>query len=170
MSLDTWDEPNWCPGCGNYSIWNALKMALKDLGLPRDEVVMTGGIGCSSKLPYWVNVNAFAGLHGRPLALATGVKLANPDLTVIASGGDGDGFAEGTNHFIHFCRRNVDVNYFVHNNQIYGLTKGQASPTSEEGFITKTSPWGFTRALNPLSIALSSGATFVARGYAGDLK
>ena len=170
MSLDTWDKPNWCPGCGNFGIWNALKMALKELGLPSDKVAMAGGIGCSSKIPYWVNVNSFCGLHGRPVALATGIKIARPDLTVIASGGDGDGFAEGTNHFIHFCRTNVDVNYFVHDNQIYGLTKGQTSPTSDEGFITKTTPWGAVRALNPISVAIASGATFVARGFAGDLK
>ena len=170
MSLDTWDKPNWCPGCGNFGIWNALKMALTELKLPREKVVMTGGIGCSSKIPYWVNVNSFCGLHGRPVALATGVKLADPELTVIASGGDGDGFAEGTNHFIHLMRTNPNITYIVHDNQIYGLTKGQASPTSDEGFITKTTPWGAVKALNPLTTALGSGATFVARGFAGDIK
>jgi 2-oxoglutarate ferredoxin oxidoreductase subunit beta len=170
VSLNTWDQPNWCPGCGNYGIWNALKLALKELKLPREKVVMTGGIGCSSKIPYWVNVNSFCGLHGRPVALATGVKLARPDLTVIASGGDGDGYAEGTQHFIHLCKNNVDINYFVHNNQIYGLTKGQTSPTSDEGFITKTTPQGAFKALNPISTALGAGASFVARGFAGDIK
>ncbi len=169
MSLETWDKPNWCPGCGNYGIWTALKKALTELGLPRDKVVMTGGIGCSSKIPYWVNVNSFCGLHGRPVALAIGVKMAKPDLTVIASGGDGDGFAEGTNHFIHLCRTNTDVNYIIHDNQIFALTKGQTSPTSDEGFISKTTPWGAVRALNPISVAIASGATFVARGYAGDV-
>jgi len=170
MSLNTWDKPNWCPGCGNFGIWNALKLAIKDLGLPREKVAMTGGIGCSSKIPYWVNVNAYCGLHGRPVALATGIKLGNPELTVIACGGDGDGFAEGTNHFIHLMRTNTDITYIVHDNQIYGLTKGQTSPTSDEGFITKTTPWGSAKALNPLSTALGAGATFVARGFAGDLK
>ena len=169
MSLETWDKPNWCPGCGNYGIWSALKQALQELGLEREKVVMTGGIGCSSKIPYWINVNAFAGLHGRPLPLAIGVKLARPDLTVIASGGDGDGYGEGTNHFIHFCRTNPDVTYLVHDNKVYALTKGQASPTSDENYVSKTSPWGAARPLNPISVAIASGATFVARGFAGDV-
>jgi 2-oxoglutarate ferredoxin oxidoreductase subunit beta len=170
VSLDTWDKPNWCPGCGNYGIWNALKMAIKELGLAREKVVMTGGIGCSSKLPYWVNVNSFCGLHGRPVALATGVKLTSPGLKVIACGGDGDGYAEGVQHFIHLCKNNTDITYIVHNNQIYALTKGQASPTSDEGFITKTTPFGAFKALNPISTALGAGATFVARGFAGQIK
>ncbi|MBD3312767.1 2-oxoacid ferredoxin oxidoreductase [archaeon] len=170
MSLDTWNKPNWCPGCGNFGIWNALKLAIEDLKLTREEVVMTGGIGCSSKIPYWVNVNAFCGLHGRPVSLAAGIKLMNPKLTVIACGGDGDGYSEGVQHFIHFCKDNFDIAYFIHNNQIYGLTKGQASPTSDEGFITKTTPWGAFKALNPVSTALGAGATFVARGFAGDMQ
>ncbi|MFA5406596.1 MAG: 2-oxoacid:ferredoxin oxidoreductase subunit beta [Candidatus Nanoarchaeia archaeon] len=169
MNFDTWDKPNWCPGCGNFGIITALKMALSELKLSPENVVMAGGIGCSSKIPYWVNVNSFCGLHGRPVTVATGVKLARPDLTVIACGGDGDGFAEGTNHFVHFCQNNINITYIVHDNQIYGLTKGQTSPTSDDGFITKTTPWGAVRALNPISTAINCGATFIARGFAGDL-
>ncbi|MBN1923211.1 MAG: 2-oxoacid:ferredoxin oxidoreductase subunit beta [Nanoarchaeota archaeon] len=169
--LETKGKPNWCPGCGNYSIWNSLKQAISELGLKPENIVMTSGIGCSSKLPHWIKVNCFNGLHGRPLPLAMGVKLANNDLTVIADGGDGDGYAEGGNHFIHFCRSNADITYLVHDNQIYGLTKGQASPTSDEGFMTKTTPFGvIERAINPVLLAIASGATFVARGYAGDQK
>ncbi len=168
-SLDTWDKPTWCPGCGNYGIIAAVKGALEELGLPRDKVVLTGGIGCSSKLPYWVNTNAFCGLHGRPIPLAVGIKLARPDLTVIAVGGDGDGYGEGTNHFIHLMRNNIDVTYLVHDNKLYSLTKGQASPTTDEGVVTKTTPWGAFKPLNPLAAALGAGATFVARGFAGDV-
>lgn len=169
MSLDTWDKPNWCPGCGNFGIWNALKLALKELNLPPESVVLTGGIGCSSKIPQWVNVNAFCGLHGRTVSVAVGVKLANPKLKVIATGGDGDGYGEGGNHFLNFCKNNPNVTYFVHDNQIYGLTKGQASPTTEEGYVTKTTPWGAFNQLNPISLAIAAGATFIARGFAGDL-
>lgn len=167
--LRTWDSPNWCPGCGNYGIWTALKMALSESGIPSEKIVLTGGIGCSSKIPLWIRVNAFCGLHGRTVPVAEGIKLANPELTVIACGGDGDGFAEGTNHFIHLMQNNINVKYFVHDNQIYGLTKGQTSPTSDEGFITKTTPWGAVKALNPISVALAAGGTFVARGFAGDV-
>ncbi len=167
--LDTKGVPNWCPGCGNYAIWNSLKAALKELKLKPHEVVITSGIGCSSKISQWIRTYAFNGLHGRLLPLAEGVKLTNHKLTVIACGGDGDGYAEGTNHFIHFCRSNIDVTYIVHNNQIYALTKGQASPTSDEGFVTKTTPYGvIEKAINPIMLALSAGATFVARGFAGN--
>lgn len=167
--FDTRGKPNWCPGCGNYSIWECMKKALEDLKLPAENVVMTSGIGCSSKLPHWVRVNCLNGLHGRPIPLGTGVKLANHKLDVIVHGGDGDGYAEGTNHFVHFCRSNINMTYVVHDNQIYGLTKGQASPTSDEGFITKTTPFGvIEKAINPITLALASGATFVARGFAGD--
>ena len=168
--LRTRGLPNWCPGCGNFSILVALKAALAELGLKSHEVVLTSGIGCSSKIPQWVRTYAFNGLHGRPLPLAKGIQLTNHELKVIACGGDGDGYAEGTNHFIHFCRSNINVAYFVHDNQIYALTKGQASPTSDEGFITKTTPYGvIEKAVNPLLLALSAGATFVARGFAGDV-
>lgn len=166
--LKTNPAPNWCPGCGNFGIWNALKGALSEMDLKLHEVVITSGIGCSSKISQWIRTYGFNGLHGRPLPLAEGIKIANHKLKVIACGGDGDGYAEGTNHFIHFCRRNIDIAYIVHNNQIYGLTKGQASPTSDEGFITKTSPNGvIEKAVNPLALALISGATFAARGFAG---
>jgi 2-oxoglutarate ferredoxin oxidoreductase subunit beta len=168
--LETKGKPNWCPGCGNYGIWGALKLAIKELEINPKDIVITSGIGCSSKIPHWVKTYAFNGLHGRALPLAEGIKIANQDLTVIACGGDGDGYAEGTNHFIHYCRSNINVKYFVHDNQIYALTKGQPSPTSDEGFITKTTPYGtIEKALNPVLAAISSGATFVARGFAGDI-
>lgn len=169
--LDTKGKPNWCPGCGNHSILESFKTAIKELEINPKDIVLTSGIGCSSKLPHWINVYALNGLHGRPLPLAEGVKLANHELTVIACGGDGDGYAEGMNHFINYCRRNINVKYFVHDNQIYGLTKGQPSPTSDEGFITKVTPFGtIEKAINPIMLAIASGATFVARGYAGDIK
>jgi len=169
MSFDTAEKPNWCSGCGNFSILTAIKKALQELELKPHNVVLTSGIGCSSKIPHWVKTYGFNGLHGRPVPLAEGVKLANHELKVLAFGGDGDGYAEGTNHFVHFCRRNMNVTYVVHDNQIYGLTKGQASPTSDEDFVTKTSPWGvIEKPVNPLALAIVSGATFVARGFAGD--
>lgn len=168
--LETKGSPNWCPGCGNFGIWNALKMAISELGLEPHNVVMTSGIGCSSKHPHWIRTYAFNGLHGRLAPLAEGIKLANHKLKVIGTGGDGDGYAEGGNHFLHFSRHNISVTYIVHDNQIYGLTKGQASPTSDEGFVTKTTPFGTVeKALNPLLVALAAGATFVARGYAGNI-
>ncbi len=161
-------KPAWCPGCGNFSILEALKKALVDLRLEPYKILMVSGIGQSSKLPHYMRCNLFNGLHGRTLPVATGAKIANPKLTVIAIGGDGDGYGEGGNHLIHTIRRNPDVTYLVHNNQIYGLTKGQASPTTEEGTITKTTPMGaFIKRLNPLSLAISLGAPFVARGFCG---
>lgn len=170
MKFETKEKPNWCLGCGNYAIHNALKQALKELKIPEHKVAMTSGIGCSSKIPHWIRTYAFNGLHGRALPLAEGIKLANHELTVIACGGDGDGYAEGMNHFIHFCKKNIDAKYFIHNNQIYALTKGQPSPTSDEGFITKTTSFGhIENAINPIMLALASGATFVARGFAGDI-
>ncbi|MDD5053970.1 MAG: 2-oxoacid:ferredoxin oxidoreductase subunit beta [Candidatus Nanoarchaeia archaeon] len=168
--FETQQNPNWCPGCGNYGIWNSLKLALQELNLKPENIAFTSGIGCSGKIPHWIRAYCLNGLHGRALPLAEGIKIANSELIVIACGGDGDGYAEGTNHFIHFCRRNANVKYFVHDNQIYGLTKGQPSPTSNEGFITKTTPLGtIEKALNPVLIAIASGATFVARGFAGDI-
>ncbi|MDD4353251.1 MAG: 2-oxoacid:ferredoxin oxidoreductase subunit beta [Candidatus Nanoarchaeia archaeon] len=168
--IETKGKPNWCPGCGNYGIWESLKGAIKELKLKSENIVITSGIGCSSKISHWIRTYALNGLHGRALPLAEGIKLANPKLTVITCGGDGDGYAEGGNHFIHFCRSNINVKYFVHDNQIYGLTKGQPSPTSDEGFITKTTPYGtIEKAINPILLAIASGATFVARGYAGDI-
>ncbi|VVB76194.1 2-oxoglutarate synthase subunit KorB [Candidatus Tiddalikarchaeum anstoanum] len=170
IELETKGLPNWCPGCGNYGILTALKQALSELDIPQKDIVLTSGIGCSSKIPHWVRVYAYNGLHGRALPLAEGIRLANNKLTVITCGGDGDGYAEGTAHFIHFSRYNMNIKYFVHDNQVYGLTKGQVSPTSDEGFVTKTTPFGSVeKALNPLIMALSAGATFAARGYAGNV-
>ncbi len=166
----TKEFPTWCPGCGDYSIWNALKRALVELGREPHNSVLVGGIGCSGKVPYWVNSYAFNGLHGRPLPAALGIKAANSSLEVIAIGGDGDGYGEGTNHFVHACRRNSDIAYFVHNNMVYGLTTGQHAPTSQRGFKAKSAPEGTTEpSLNPIAVAIASGATFVARGFAGDI-
>ncbi len=171
MSYETKGKPNWCPGCGNYGIWEAFKIALNELKIKQENIVLASGIGCSSKIPHWIRVYAFNGLHGRALPLAQGIKIANPKLTVIACGGDGDGYAEGGNHFIHFCKKNIDVKYFVHDNQIYGLTKGQPSPTTDIGTITKVTPLGtIENSINPAVLAIALGATFVARGFAGDIK
>jgi 2-oxoglutarate ferredoxin oxidoreductase subunit beta len=162
-------EPAWCPGCGNFGILKALNQALVELKLEPHQVLMVSGIGQSGKLPHYSRANVFNSLHGRPLPVAIGAKLANPELTVIAIGGDGDGYGEGGNHFLHALRRNHDITYLVHDNQIYGLTKGQASPTSDEGFVTKTTPQGATPALNPVALAIAGGASLVARGFAGDV-
>ena len=164
------DPVAWCPGCGNFSLLNALKEALVGLGKRPDQIAIVSGIGQASKAPHYLTCNAFNGLHGRTLPIATGLKLANHDLTVIAEGGDGDGYAEGGNHFIHAMRRNVDITYLVHDNQIYGLTKGQTSPTSEQGYVSKTTPWGATSPPeNPLLLAIASDCSFVARGFTGDI-
>lgn len=167
----TYDKPNWCPGCGNFGLWVALKQAMIELNLNPWEVVLVSGIGCSSKLPYWVKTYGFNGLHGRPIPVAEGIKLANHNLTVIVVAGDGDQYGEGGNHLIHAARRNVDLTVIVHNNQVYGLTTGQVSPISDLGMKNKVTPGGVVEPpLNPLSLAISSGATFVARGFAGDTK
>ncbi len=159
-------EPIWCPGCGDYGVLNALFKALSQLNIDPDRTVLVSGIGCSSRLPGFVVTYGFHGVHGRILPVATGIKLANPELTVIGVGGDGDGYSIGMEHFPHACRRNIDITYLVMNNQIYGLTKGQTSPTSSPMFVTKTTPFGNVEGtLNPLQIAIVSGATFVARGY-----
>jgi 2-oxoglutarate ferredoxin oxidoreductase subunit beta len=164
-------ETAWCPGCGNFSILKAVKQALVSLNLVPHQVLMVSGIGQAAKLPHYMKCNLFNGLHGRTLPVATGAQIANPKLTVIAVGGDGDGYGEGGNHLIHTIRRNPDITYLVHNNQVYGLTKGQTSPTSEEGFVTKTTPIGaFLRRLNPIALAISLGAPFIARGFAGDIE
>ena len=163
--------PNWCPGCGNYGIIAAIKKTLADSNFTPENTVLVSGVGCFAKLPYWVKVNGFVGLHGRSLPVAQGIKLANPKLNVIAHGGDGDGYGEGGNHFIHACRRNVDITYIVHNNSVFGLTTGQYSPTAEQGRKSKSSLLGSTeQPINPLALAIASGATFVARAYAGSLK
>jgi len=166
------DDPiAWCPGCGNFSILKALKKALVDIQQQPHELVIVSGIGQAPKTPHYLRCNCFNGLHGRTLPVATGIKLANHKLTVLAQGGDGDGYGEGGNHFLHAMRRNIDITYLVHNNQVYGLTKGQASPTSEIGFVTKTTPRGtLSPAWNPLLLAVASDCSFVARGFAGEIE
>jgi 2-oxoglutarate ferredoxin oxidoreductase subunit beta len=165
------DPIAWCRGCGNFGILNAWKKALAELELEPEEILMVSGIGQSSKLPHYLLCNTFNGLHGRTLPVATGAKIANHRLVVIAEGGDGDGYAEGGNHFIHAMRRNMDITYAVHDNQIYGLTKGQASPTSEKDIVTGTTPDGnHTAPERPLALAVASDCSFVARGYAGDIE
>jgi 2-oxoglutarate ferredoxin oxidoreductase subunit beta len=165
------DDPiAWCPGCGNFSILKALKQALVEIQQQPHELVIVSGIGQAPKTPHYLLCNCFNGLHGRTLPVATGIKLANHKLTVLAQGGDGDGYGEGGNHFLHAMRRNINITYLVHNNQIYGLTKGQASPTSDAGFVTKTTPRGsISPACNPLLLAVASDCSFVARGFAGEI-
>lgn len=164
-------RPTWCPGCGNHGIWNALKMALADLDLSPHEVLLVSGIGCGSKLPDYTRANGYQSLHGRTVPVATGAKLANHALTVIAVHGDGDGYGMGMGHFVHAARRNIDLVDIHQDNQIYGLTKGQYSPTSDHGFLSKTSPEGaIETAVRPLATALAAGATFVSRGFALDPK
>lgn len=159
----------WCPGCGNFSILECLKIALEELEKDPHEVLLAAGIGQAAKLPQYLNVNSFCGLHGRALPAAVAAKIANEDLTVIVTTGDGDSYGEGGNHFLHNIRRNVDITHFVHNNQVYGLTKGQASPTSDEGFVTGVQVDGnINRPFNPLMIAITAGAGFVARAFTGE--
>lgn len=162
-------KPAWCPGCGNFGILAAVKKALVELDLKPSQVLMVSGIGQAGKLPHYTRANVLNMLHGRALPAAAGARLVNSGLTVIAIGGDGDGYGEGGNHFIHAARRNHDITYLVHDNQIYALTKGQASPTSDFGFITGTSPRGAVASENPVALAIAVGATFVARGFAGDI-
>lgn len=162
-------EPSWCPGCGNYAIIAALKGALAETGLHPHQVLLVSGIGQAAKLPHYMRCNGINGLHGRSLPLATAAKLANHRLTVIVVGGDGDCYAEGGNHLIHAIRRNPDITLLVHNNQVFGLTRGQAAPTAERGFITKMQPQGVQLSpFNPLALAISQDASFVGRGYAGN--
>lgn len=161
----------WCPGCGDFGVLAALQRALVDLGRPPHEVALVAGIGCSGKIGNYINCYNFHVVHGRALPTAMGLKLANRDLTVLAAGGDGDGYAIGAGHFLHAVRRNVDITYIVMDNQIYGLTKGQVSPTSGEGFKTRTSPEGnIERPVRPLQLAIAAGATFVASGFSSDIK
>ncbi len=162
-------EPAWCPGCGNFSILNTLKDALVDLGLQPHALTIVSGIGQAAKLPHYTRCNTFNGLHGRALPVATGIRLANHEMPVIVTTGDGDCYGEGGNHLLHAMRRNINITLFVHDNQIYGLTKGQASPTSMEGIKTKNQPFGvFSEQLNPLALAIALDCSFVARGYVGD--
>ena len=164
-------DPDWCPGCGDFGVLAAFEKALVDLQIQPHNVVTISGIGCSSNLPGFIETYGMHTLHGRALAVATGVKLANHELTVVVTGGDGDGFGIGGNHFIHTMRRNVDLLYLAMDNQIYGLTTGQVSPTSRIGMKTKSTPFGSVEGpINPISMALAAGATFVARGFSGDQK
>ncbi len=159
-------DPDWCPGCGDFGVLRALQKACVDLGLSPHEILTVSGIGCSSNLPGYFNGYGMHTLHGRALAVATGAKLANHELTVIVTGGDGDGYGIGGNHFAHIARRNVDLAYIVMNNQIYGLTTGQVSPTSRQGAKTKSTPFGNVELpINPITAAIMNGATFVARGF-----
>ncbi|MGG1633502.1 2-oxoacid ferredoxin oxidoreductase [Paenibacillus sp. FSL A5-0031] len=164
-------KPNWCPGCGDFSIQAAIQRAAANVGLEPENLAVISGIGCSGRISGYINAYGFHGIHGRVLPIAQGVKLANRELTVIASGGDGDGFAIGMGHTVHAIRRNLNVTYIVMDNQIYGLTKGQTSPRSAEGFKTKSTPEGSIEStLSPLEIALSAGATFIAQSFSSDLK
>lgn len=167
--LDTGVENAWCPGCGNFGILKSVKKALEESGKENHEIVLVSGIGQAAKLPHYVDVNVFNGLHGRALPAAAAIKMANPALTVVVTSGDGDIYGEGGNHFIHNIRRNVDVSLFVHDNQVYGLTKGQPSPTGERGWTGSLQRTGvISGPFPPLAVALSLGCGFVARGYAGD--
>ncbi|KZZ82770.1 2-oxoacid:ferredoxin oxidoreductase subunit beta [Bacillus sp. SJS] len=164
-------KPNWCPGCGDFSVQAAIQRAAANTGLEPDQLAVVSGIGCSGRISGYINSFGFHGIHGRSLPIAQGVKMANRNLTVIASGGDGDGFAIGMGHTIHAIRRNIDITYIVMDNQIYGLTKGQTSPRSEAGFVTKSTPQGSVEsALSVIELALTAGATFVAQSFSTDLK
>ncbi|HEY0079138.1 MAG TPA: 2-oxoacid:ferredoxin oxidoreductase subunit beta [Pyrinomonadaceae bacterium] len=164
-------EVRWCPGCGDYSILNNVQKVMPELGIPREKIVFVSGIGCSSRFPYYMNTYGFHSIHGRAPAVATGIKAANPDLSVWVITGDGDALSIGGNHFMHAIRRNLDLNIVLFNNRIYGLTKGQYSPTSEFGKKTKSTPLGaIDYPLNPLSVAIASEATFVARSLDIDVK
>jgi 2-oxoglutarate ferredoxin oxidoreductase subunit beta len=170
MEYNAKEKSQWCPGCGDYAIAGAIRSALTELSIPPHQAVVSSGIGCSGKMPHYVRSYGFEGLHGRTLPVASGIKLANNKLTVLAVGGDGDGYGIGSGHFIHIMRRNYDLTYIVHDNQIYGLTTGQASPTSQPGMKTKTTPQGVVEMpFNPLAAAITGGATFVARVFAGDM-
>ncbi|NLD33510.1 MAG: 2-oxoacid:ferredoxin oxidoreductase subunit beta [Clostridiales bacterium] len=161
-------ETAWCPGCGNFSILDTLKSTLEKMGLDPHDVLLVGGIGQAAKTPQYLNTNTFCGLHGRALPPAVAAKIVNPGLTVIINTGDGDSYGEGGNHFLHNIRRNVDVAHFVHDNQVYGLTKGQASPTTMEGMATGAQPEGSMNSpFNPVLLALAAGAGFVARSFSG---
>jgi len=161
-------ETAWCPGCGNFSIAKAVKQALVASNLKPHEVLFVSGIGQAAKAPHYLNANVFNGLHGRSLPVATGAKLSNSNLTVMVESGDGCNYGEGGNHLLAAIRRNVNITLLVHNNQVYGLTKGQASPTSDEGFVTKAQPQGApSAAFNPITLAVAMRAGFVARGFAG---
>ncbi len=163
-------SPNWCPGCGNFAIWGAFRKAALESGWDNTNSVIVAGIGCHGHIVNFTKLTSFESLHGRPIPVAEGIKLANSKLNVFVFTGDGDCLGEGGNHFIHACRRNHDIKIFIHNNAVYGLTTGQTSPTSPSGFRTKSTPYGNPDyPLNPCALAIASGATFVARSYAGDI-
>lgn len=169
-SFKTGYLPTWCPGCGDFGIWTALKNALVELGIGQDDALLIYGIGCHGNMYSWMRSYAVEGLHGRTLPLSQGAKLANHTVPVIAIAGDGDCLGEGGNHFIHAAKRNPDITVLIHDNQVYGLTTGQASPTAKDKLKTKSTPDGVVEpAVNPLTLAIVSGATFVARGFAGDM-
>src|ERR1700719_5391603 len=164
-------DPDWCPGCGDFGVLAALQKALVELQIPNHNVIAISGIGCSSNLPGYINTYGMHTLHGRALAVATGAQLANHKLKVIVTGGDGDGYGIGGNHFLHTMRRNVDLTYIVMDNQIYGLTTGQVSPTSIKGMKTKSTPYGSVEnPINPIPMAIVGGATYVARAFSGKQK
>ncbi|MBM4274391.1 MAG: 2-oxoacid:ferredoxin oxidoreductase subunit beta [Deltaproteobacteria bacterium] len=164
-------ESAWCPGCGNFPMLKAFKQALAELEIRPEEIVVVSGIGQSSKFPHYLKCNTFNGIHGRTLPVATGIRLANPELKVVAVAGDGDCYGEGGNHLLAGFRRNADMTLVVHNNQVYGLTKGQASPTSDEGFVTLLQPQGvYTPPLHALALAVAQDCSWVGRGFAGDLE
>lgn len=161
--------PAWCPGCGNFSILKTFKDAMVEMGIEPHRFTIVSGIGQAGKFPHYVKCNTFNGLHGRTLPVATAIRLANHNMLTIAVAGDGDCYGEGGNHLMHAMRRNINVKLFVHDNQIYGLTKGQASPTSMEGMVTKNQPFGvFSEQLNPMALAVALDCSFAARGFAGD--
>jgi 2-oxoglutarate ferredoxin oxidoreductase subunit beta len=168
--LKTPKTNTWCPGCGNFGILMAFKKALIELGIEREEAVLVSGIGCHGKMVNYVNINGFHGIHGRVLPLAKGIKLANPNLTVVGFAGDADQYSEGWSHFAHAIRMNIDMTLIVHDNMVLGLTTGQATSTSQQGFKSKSTPFGvIPPMLNPVAHALVSDATFVARGFSGDM-
>jgi len=164
-------KPNWCPGCGDFSVQAAIQRAAANVGLEPENLAIVSGIGCSGRISGYINAYGFHGIHGRALPIAQGLKMANRELTVIASGGDGDGFAIGMGHTVHAIRRNMDITYIVMDNQVYGLTKGQTSPRSAEGFKTKSTPEGsIETTISPLELAMSAGATFVAQSFSSNIK
>ncbi len=164
-------HPVWCPGCGHFFILRALAEALAWLKIPNEQIGLISGIGCSSRIPAYIDTYGFHTIHGRALAVGAGLKVARPDMHVIVAGGDGDGYSIGGNHFIHACRRNMNMTYIVMDNEVYGMTKGQPSPTTQPDWESKLAPHGTgIRTFNPLGVALASGASFIARGFSGDQK
>ncbi len=165
------EKPTWCPGCGDFGVLNAVYNALRTKGFDPKDVVAVSGIGCSSRLPYFMSTYGFHSIHGRAMPVATGIRVANPNLKVLVFSGDGDAFAIGAGHFVHAARRNLDITYVIMDNATYGLTKGQASPTSAVGYVSKSTPQGAPdRPINPILLALACGATFVARAFSGKPK